>query len=75
MMEKKRLIWADFLKGWLILLVVLGHAIQNTLGIDCDNNHLWNMIYSFHMPAFMAISGYFVFGRPGGGYKICSKYT
>lgn len=72
-MEKKRLIWADSLKGWLILLVVLGHAIQNTLGADCDNNHLWNMIYSFHMPAFMAISGYLAF-RPsglGGGQIMC----
>ena len=31
-MEKKRLIWADSLKGWLIILVVLGHTIQNTIG-------------------------------------------
>lgn len=57
----KRLIWADSLKGWLIILVVLGHAIQNTIGAGCDDNHLWNLIYSFHMPAFMAISGYLAF--------------
>lgn len=65
----KRLIWADSLKGWLIVLVVLGHAIQNTIGASCDDNHLWNLIYSFHMPTFMAISGYLAF-RPkmnGGG--------
>lgn len=60
-MGKDRLLWADALKGWLILLVILGHAIQTTIGDDCFHNHLWNIIYSFHMPAFMAVSGYFAF--------------
>lgn len=60
-MTKQRLIWADSLKGWLMLLVILGHAIQETLGADCDSNHVWNLIYSFHMPAFMAISGWLAF--------------
>ena len=72
-MEKKRLIWADSLKGWLIILVVLGHAIQNTLGAECGSNHLWNLIYSFHMPAFMAASGFLAF-RPfviRGGINSC----
>ena len=64
-MKNNRLAWGDSLKGYLILLVVLGHAIQNTLGLDCYNDHLWNLIYSFHMPAFMAISGYFAY-RPSG---------
>lgn len=56
-----RFIWADSLKGWLMLLVILGHAIQSVLGGDCDSNHLWNLIYSFHMPAFMAISGWLAY--------------
>lgn len=60
-MTKQRLIWADSQKGWLILLVILGHAIQSTLGKDCDNSHLWNLIYSFHMPAFMSMSGWLAF--------------
>lgn len=60
-MAKERLIWADSLKGWLILLVILGHAIQQTLGADCNSNHLWNLIYSFHMPAFMAVSGWLAY--------------
>lgn len=64
-MERKRLIWADSLKGLLIILVVLGHSIQGTYGSDCENNHLWNIIYSFHMPAFMAVSGFLAF-RPNG---------
>ena len=66
-MAKQRLIWADSLKGWLILLVILGHAIQQTLGADCDSNHLWNLIYSFHMPAFMAVSGWLAYW----GLKHC----
>ena len=45
------------------MLVILGHAIQYTLGDGCYEDHLWNVIYSFHMPAFMAVSGFLVF-RP-----------
>ncbi|NBK97190.1 MAG: hypothetical protein EOM50_04120 [Erysipelotrichia bacterium] len=57
-MAKERLIWADSLKGWLMILVIIGHAIQNILGEGCNSNHIWNLIYSFHMPAFMAVSGW-----------------
>lgn len=57
----KRLIWADSLRGILIVLVVLGHAIQAQLGGECFTNHVWNYIYSFHMAAFMAISGWLSF--------------
>lgn len=42
-MAKERLIWLDSLKGWLILIVVLGHAIQYCLPEDaCENDYLWN---------------------------------
>lgn len=58
-----RLRWADRLKGCLIILVVLGHAIQQAYGAACEDNHLWNIIYSFHMPAFMAVSGFLAY-RP-----------
>ena len=58
-MDKERLLWADSLKGLLMLLVIIGHAIQVVLKGDCFNNHIWNLIYSFHMPAFVAISGWF----------------
>ena len=60
MIALKRQIWADSLKGLLILLVVLGHAIQGIYLDSADANHIYNLIYSFHMPAFFAISGYFV---------------
>ena len=34
----------------------------------CDHEQLWNFIYSFHMPAFVAISGYVAYrpNRVGG---------
>lgn len=60
-MSNRRLIWLDSLKGILILFVILGHAIQCLYGDGCHNNHIWNIIYSFHMPAFMAVSGWFAY--------------
>lgn len=69
---QKRLIWADSLKGWLMVLVIIGHAIQVALQDACFDNHVWNIIYSFHMPAFMAISGWLVFAKKirGGGKRL-----
>ena len=55
----KRLVWADATKGWLILLVIMGHCIAATIGNDAANvDYWWCLIYSFHMPAFIAINGY-----------------
>lgn len=50
-MEKtKRLIWADALKGYLILTVILGHAIQYCLPDgQCEVNYWWKLIYSCHI--------------------------
>lgn len=75
-MARERLIWLDTLKGCLILVVIFGHAIQYSLSKgSCESNYLWNLIYSFHMPAFMAASG-FVNYRPdiiGGGFNTLQK--
>lgn len=65
-MEIQRLVWADSLRGILIMLVVLGHAIDFSVG---SNGHLWNYISSFHVPAFMAVSGFLNY-RVGGGRLI-----
>ena len=64
--KSKRLNWVDSLKGLLIILVILGHSIQYTIGNACYFNHLWNIIYSFHMPAFMAVSGFLAYIKWGG---------
>lgn len=50
----------DFARGILIILVVVGHSFfygdyQNDVHLD---NFLYKVIYSFHMPAFMLLSGY-----------------
>lgn len=67
-----RLVWADALKGILIVLVVLGHSIQSVMikmGMPFTEDYLWNLIYSFHMPAFIAVSGFLAYGKnvAGGG--------
>ena len=48
----------DAIKGGAILLVILGHAIQSHVSVF-DDNLLFRIIYSFHMPLFMILSGWF----------------
>ncbi len=51
----------DALKGYAIILVVLGHVIGYIA--DENNNKIFEFIYSFHMPLFMFLSGYIIFGK------------
>lgn len=48
----------DSLKGSLIILVVLGHMLEPYFDTPV-NIILYVMIYSFHMPLFILLSGYF----------------
>lgn len=41
-----------------MILVFLGHAIQQADAINCYDNIIFDIIYSFHMPLFMLVSGY-----------------
>lgn len=69
----KRIAWADSLKGILIVLVVLGHAIQAVMKkqrADFTEDYLWNLIYSFHMPAFMAVSGFVAYRKVMAGANL-----
>lgn len=52
-----RWVFIDALRGFAIVLVVLGHALQYTLAAP-DDDRLYRLIYSFHMPLFMFISGF-----------------
>lgn len=52
----------DSIRGFAILLVVIGHVIQKNY-VDFDNNTIFKYIYSFHMPLFMFISGYVMYGK------------
>ena len=52
-----RIAWLDAAKGIAIILVVLGHIVQNY------TEHIsfaFQLIYSFHMPAFFVFSGYLI---------------
>lgn len=56
----QRLAYWDNIKMLLIFLVVLGHAIAYTQwAADTSLLCLYNCIFSFHMPVFVFISGYF----------------
>ncbi len=48
-----RVAYIDILKGVAAFLVVLGHIVT----YDADFHRLYNVIYSFHMPLFMFLSG------------------
>lgn len=58
-----------------IVLVVVGHAVQR-LAQDSDiSMTLYILIYSFHMPAFAIISGYFSKGDAPGGRQMARVLT
>ena len=54
----KRIKYLDLIKFFAIYCVILGHLIQYTAA-DPWNNLIWKLIYSFHVPLFMIMSGYF----------------
>ena len=49
----------DALKLFAIFLVLWGHCVQHLLSSEYYDEPLYRIIYSFHMPLFMAISGFF----------------
>lgn len=51
-------LFIDKIKGAAIILVIWGHCIQYCANYDVYSNKLFQLIYSFHMPFFMAVSGY-----------------
>ena len=63
-MENKRESWLDGLKGFAILLVILGHVLSGYMDAETFPEasrsfyHVRTWIYSFHMPLFFLLSGY-----------------
>ena len=57
MTMSKRLHQFDNLKILLIFLVVMGHLLELMPGQKADA--IYRMIYSFHMPLFIFVTGYF----------------
>lgn len=46
----------DLLRGWLILLVVVGHIVLGSV----HDNFVRYAIYAFHMPLFIGLTGYLI---------------
>jgi fucose 4-O-acetylase-like acetyltransferase len=59
----KRIDVIDALKGYAIILVILGHMIVYTDPNNYKSNLLFTLVYSFHMPLLLALSGYLVYGK------------
>lgn len=84
--KSNRSIKADVIRGFAIISVILGHCIQQGNGIDYYNNaqywfnKLYQFIYSFHMPLFMMLAGWFAYyslkkyeGNRSGQWKMLIK--
>lgn len=61
--KKEREYWIDYTKLFACILVVIGHLLQglNKANITWNENlyyYINGVIYSFHMPLFMCLSGY-----------------
>lgn len=56
---KERIDYWDNLKCFLIILVVVGHFIEPMVPTSIEAKRLWLFIYTFHMPLFIFIAGYF----------------
>ena len=57
-MKRKRVVEFDMLKGIGIISVIAGHVAQNY-----NSLRLMQIFYSFHMPLFFIIAGYFINAR------------
>lgn len=59
--NNKRLLAFDAIKLFAIFLVIYGHCILHlqNYNYDIKENIIYRFVASFHMPLFMAISGYF----------------
>lgn len=66
-----RLASMDMLKGFAIIMVIAGHAVQYLISGHYYDKEVYRLIYSFHMPLFMAITGFFASG--GGGKYVSVK--
>lgn len=78
-METKRKLLPDVVKGFAVIMVILGHCIQELYGADYSGNmlyfqnELYQFVYSFHMPLFMLISGYFAYNGMGSPQKCVKR--
>jgi fucose 4-O-acetylase-like acetyltransferase len=65
---EKRVYYFDNAKFLLILLVVFGHFLRPFIEEHPHVHVLYKFIYTFHMPAFILIAGFFAKGFQKKGY-------
>lgn len=66
---EKRIEWLDFAKGFAIVLVVFGHAVEYIFPENTGNSIVHMIIYSFHMPFFFMLSGIVFFDNKYSSFK------
>lgn len=64
---KQRSVYIDYMRAFAIICVVIGHVSALTNKV---NGEYYNVIYSFHMPLFFLIGGFFL--KPKGDYSLKS---
>ena len=57
--DSKRMYFFDNLKFLLITLVVIGHFLSNMYDFSYNFKGIYTFIYTFHMPLFIFVTGYF----------------
>lgn len=70
---KKRDAYFDNAKLFLMILVVFGHFLQPFVNDHPLYNDLYYFIFTFHMPAFILISGYFAKSGPKPLLRLVKK--
>ena len=64
----KRIEYVDYIKAFAIFMVIVGHSIES-LSTCNELNVVHSFIYSFHMPLFMMLSGFFIAKSFNSGIK------
>lgn len=63
----------DTIKGLLIILVIMGHIIIELDNANIINHGVMGLIYIFHMPLFILISGYLTKHPASRSLSKCGK--
>ena len=71
--NKERSAYWDNIKGFLILLVVFAHVLYKLQNVSEGINLGVDLIYMFHMPAFVFVSGYFGKSRHSESFESILK--
>lgn len=72
MEDKIRIQYFDCVKGLAILSIVLGHMVGFN-GQMLEDGYLIDLLFTYHVPVFLVISGYFLKVKEGTEKKYCLR--